>query len=78
MLVEVFTKPLEDLLLATAIAEGNADQKDVMNLLKLNAVKEECFAMDPALPLLNGGFSLSVSFSSRHCFHCIIISLNMG
>lgn len=44
-----------DLLLAAATAEGNADQKDVTNLLGLGACKERCFATGCALPVLKGG-----------------------
>lgn len=55
MFVEAFTKLLEDLLLASAKAEGDAAQKDVTNQAGLDACEEGCFAVDPALPLLNRG-----------------------
>lgn len=47
---------LGGLLLASAIAEGKAGRKGVTDLVRPDAFKEgSCFAVDPALPLLNGG-----------------------
>lgn len=40
---------LEDLLLASAMAEGSANLKGVINLVGLDAFKEGCFAVGPAL-----------------------------
>lgn len=53
-----------DLLLAAA--EGNAEQKDVMNLFGLGACKEGCFATGCALPVLKGG-------SAQVC-HLVLVS----
>lgn len=75
LVLSVYETVLEDLFLGSTLAEGNANQKDSMNVVGLDAFKE-CFAMDPYIA--ERRFSLSISFSSGQYFHCIIVDNYFG